>query len=361
MSASPLMSIGMRAMAANYAALQTTGHNIANANVEGYSRQQVELATAKGQFTGAGFFGKGVDVQTVTRSHNEFLTREARATRSARRHGRGPAASAAAARGVFRPGEQGVGYAAGQFLNSMVDLASRPPDSSTRQVVLARAADWPTRFAAAGAQLDAVQDGVTAGPEVRRSPTVNRTRAAASPSVNEQIAALRGVGQPANDLLDEREHLISAAQRIWSRSTHHAGRRRHARRLHRRRPAPRAGQARRRSSRRARPARPVALARSAIVDSGGWRAHRRRAGSAAARSPACCGSRTTTWPSRATSSARLAAALARRREPAAGARPGPAHPPGSGAAIFAVGGAAGLGRADATSVTPPATSLATSR
>ena len=48
MGSSPLMALGLRAMAASYAALQTTGHNIANANVAGYSRQQTELATAKG-------------------------------------------------------------------------------------------------------------------------------------------------------------------------------------------------------------------------------------------------------------------------------------------------------------------------
>jgi hypothetical protein len=40
-----LLSLGTRAMAANYAALQTTGHNIANASVAGYSRQRVELET----------------------------------------------------------------------------------------------------------------------------------------------------------------------------------------------------------------------------------------------------------------------------------------------------------------------------
>ena len=66
------MSLGMRAMFANYAALQTTGHNISNANTEGYSRQQVELKTSGGQFTGAGFFGKGVDIASVTRSHDAF-------------------------------------------------------------------------------------------------------------------------------------------------------------------------------------------------------------------------------------------------------------------------------------------------
>ena len=82
MGTSPLMSLGIKAMAANYAALQVTGHNIANANVAGYSRQQAELSTAGGVFNGAGFFGRGVDVTSVSRLHNEFLTREAASARS---------------------------------------------------------------------------------------------------------------------------------------------------------------------------------------------------------------------------------------------------------------------------------------
>ena len=55
-----LMSIGRTAMNASYAALQTTGNNIANANTPGYSRQEAQLANAPDQFTGSGFFGKGV-------------------------------------------------------------------------------------------------------------------------------------------------------------------------------------------------------------------------------------------------------------------------------------------------------------
>src|SRR5207244_12876613 len=83
MSTSALMSLGTRAMFASYAQLQTTSQNIANANVEGYSRQQVELKTAMGQYTGAGFFGKGVDVATVSRSYDSFLTKAAASTVSA--------------------------------------------------------------------------------------------------------------------------------------------------------------------------------------------------------------------------------------------------------------------------------------
>ena len=53
MSSSALMSIGMRAMFANYSSMQTTGHNIANAQTPGYSRQTVQLQTSGGQQTGA--------------------------------------------------------------------------------------------------------------------------------------------------------------------------------------------------------------------------------------------------------------------------------------------------------------------
>jgi len=57
MGTSALLSLGMRAMFANQAALTTVGQNIANANTPGYSRQQVVLTTPEGQFTGSGFFG----------------------------------------------------------------------------------------------------------------------------------------------------------------------------------------------------------------------------------------------------------------------------------------------------------------
>src|SRR6218665_831214 len=82
MGTSALLSLGMRAMFANQAALTTIGQNIANASTPGYSRQSVTLTTPEGQFTGSGYLGKGVNVQTVTRAHNEFLTREATSSKA---------------------------------------------------------------------------------------------------------------------------------------------------------------------------------------------------------------------------------------------------------------------------------------
>ena len=217
MGSSNLMSIGMKAMAANFAALQTTGHNIANANVAGYSRQQVELQTTAGQFTGAGFFGKGVDVASVTRLHNEFVTREAAATTSQSMGDQARLDQLDRLEKVFATGELGLGYAAGQLLNSMADLASRPQDASTREVVLARAQDLASRFAAAGAQLDSLQNGVAQDLQNGIAAVNNLT--ARIGQVNEQVSRLAGIGQPANDLLDQRDQLIAELSRYVQVST----------------------------------------------------------------------------------------------------------------------------------------------
>jgi len=207
MGSSPLMSLGIKAMAASYAALQTTGHNIANANVAGYSRQQAELSTSGGQFTGAGFFGRGVDVVSVSRSHNEFLTREAASARSLSAMDSSRLAQLRRLENIFKPGEMGLGNATSEFMNAMVDLSSRPADAATRQVALARAADLAGRFAEAGSSLDDVQAGVTS--ELRTAVAEVNGLAKSIAETNQRIAALRGLGQPANDLLDERERLIS--------------------------------------------------------------------------------------------------------------------------------------------------------
>jgi len=206
MGASPLMSLGLRAMSASYAAMQATGHNIANANVDGYSRQQAELATAKGQYTGAGFFGKGVDVSTVSRAHDAFLTRASAIATSlssmdAARQGR-----LGQLEQVFATGEAGIGYTVGTFLNSMSDLASRPADSATRQAVLADALNLANRFNSASMQFDTIQSGVTE--DLKTSVGVVNGLTASIAQVNQQVAAVQGLGQPPNDLLDERDRLI---------------------------------------------------------------------------------------------------------------------------------------------------------
>jgi flagellar hook-associated protein 1 len=207
MSTSPLLSLGMRAMFANQAALQTIGQNIANANTQGYSRQQVVLTTPEGQFTGAGYFGKGVNVETVTRSHNEFLTREAAAAKSQAFADTTMQSQLAQLEKLFPTGTDGIGQSANDFLNALVDVASRPSDPSARQVVLGKAQALASRFQSAGQQLADLQSGVVSdmNADVKQVNELAKQIAAA----NDQIARSSGNSHTPNDLLDKRDQLIS--------------------------------------------------------------------------------------------------------------------------------------------------------
>ena len=211
------MSIGARALFANYAALQTVGNNIANANTPGYSRQQVEFATTKGQYTGAGFFGKGVDVANIVRAHDAFLAKEASLTKSLSAFDQTRRGKLADLENVFPPGERGLGYSAGQFLNAMVDVASNPSDPSARQVVLSRAKELASRFAASGERLDTIQASVTS--DLTNSIGTVNSLAKQIAKVNDQIARTQGGGKAPNDLLDQRDQLIAQISQFVQIST----------------------------------------------------------------------------------------------------------------------------------------------
>ena len=221
MSSSALMSIGMRAMFANYSSMQTTGHNIANAQTPGYSRQTVELQTSGGQSTGAGFFGKGVDVVTVRRASDAFLNTQSQVASSMAAMDDARSSNLQQLETVFPPGDNGVGAAVGSFMNSYVDLANSPADSSARQVILSDAAEVADRFATAGAQLDRLQSGVTS--DLRNSVAQVNQMASQVAKLNGDIAALRGSSQTPNDLLDQRDQLVKQMGNLIKVSTITAG------------------------------------------------------------------------------------------------------------------------------------------
>ena len=203
-----LIALGARAMTANYAALQVTGNNIANVNTAGYSRQTVQLATAYSQSTGSGFFGKGVDVATVTRVHSDFLAREAATTRSLAAGDRARSVQLDRLETVFPLGESGIGYASTQVWNAFADVASKPQDRSAREAALARVDELAIRFRSASDQLDTIQTGVTG--ELKAAVASINTLTGLIASLNQRIAETRGTGHAANDLLDQRQVAIES-------------------------------------------------------------------------------------------------------------------------------------------------------
>lgn len=204
---SSILSIGTRALQTNQAVLQTTGHNIANVNTAGYSRQSVILSSVAGQFSGAGYYGKGVEAVTVERIHSEFLTRQATLSSSTSAADTKMLEQLRRLEGVFQGGPTGLGAAVSDMLNSFSDVANSPTDLTARSVSLARVDETASRFRAAATRLNEMKQGVAL--ELKDSVAAVNNLAKSIAATNSEISRALGAGQTPNDLLDKRDQLIS--------------------------------------------------------------------------------------------------------------------------------------------------------
>ena len=200
------LNIGARALTTNLAALQVIGHNIANANTVGYSRQNVQLTTAGAQAFGNGYIGKGVDMATVERSHSAYLTREAQLT--------GAVAAADAVRysrlqaleSAFPLGAGGLGSALNDTLNAWADVASSPNNLTARVVVIAKGEEFASRLRNTAGQLDALARSTQQ--QVEGSVNVINGLAQDLAKVNQRIVESAGGEHTPNDLFDQRDQLL---------------------------------------------------------------------------------------------------------------------------------------------------------
>jgi len=67
------LNIGYSGLAAAQVGIDTTGHNISNAEVEGYTRQRVVTSAATPLQTSAGNVGNGTEVQDISRVFDNFV------------------------------------------------------------------------------------------------------------------------------------------------------------------------------------------------------------------------------------------------------------------------------------------------
>lgn len=211
------LSIGANALNTNLAALQVIGHNIANVNTEGYSRQNVQLETAGYQKFGNGYFGKGVNIATVERSHDAYLTREAQITASV--------AAADAIRysrlqqmeSVFPLGEGGLGSALNSMLNAWGDVSSSPSNLTARTVAIARAEEFASRLRNTAGQLDSLRNSTYQ--QIEGAANIVNRLATDLAAVNQRIIETQGGTHTPNDLLDQRDQLVREINQYIQTST----------------------------------------------------------------------------------------------------------------------------------------------
>ena len=201
-----ILNIGTRALLSNQLALQTAGNNVANVNTAGYSRQSVLLQAVDGSFSGAGYYGNGVEAATVLRSHDEFLTRQAALTSAVAASDAKRLEQLRQLEDLFPGGASGLGAAVSDMLNAYSDVVNAPTDLPSRSVVLSRADEMAARFRTAAGSLVSLQQGIRN--ELRVTAGNINSLANRIAQANAQLTSTTGSGHDPNQLLDQRDQLI---------------------------------------------------------------------------------------------------------------------------------------------------------
>ena len=198
-----LMDIGISALFTSQQALSVTGHNIANVNTPGYSRQQVTLAANRPENGSPGQIGTGVHAESIRRSFDSFVEQQLLSSRE--RLGEFTASSNALARLEPLFGDsrnQGIGAGLNEFFSALQDVATNPNDLSARTVFLSKATALAGQFNQSAAALTNAQQSIDH--QIGQTITdVNRLTSQIA-GLNEKIANAESSGQQANDLRDER-------------------------------------------------------------------------------------------------------------------------------------------------------------
>jgi flagellar hook-associated protein 1 FlgK len=203
---------GLSSLYAQRRALELTGHNIANANTEGYSRQRVDLEANGGpsvpalhsRWTEA---GNGVTVAGVERLRDQFL--ESRALRE-----RGDLAALTGDRVLLgrveavlsEPGDSGIQAQLADYWSGWDDVANKPDSLAARSQLIERAETLASGLNGArerlATQWSASQEQLTATVQ-----DVNSVSAGVA-DFNRAILDATNAGLVTNDLADKRDLLV---------------------------------------------------------------------------------------------------------------------------------------------------------
>lgn len=205
--ASNILSIGQSALAAAQVGLSTTGHNIANAATPGYNRQVVVQGAALPQNFGFGFMGQGTEISTVKRIYNEYLGNQVQTAQASKSGLDSYYAQIKQIDNLLGDATTGLSPVMQDFFSSIQDVTSNPSGIPARQGVLSTAEALASRFQSLAGRLEEIEQGVNS--QILSSVSSINTYAQQIASLNDAIGrAQRATGQPANDLLDQRDQLI---------------------------------------------------------------------------------------------------------------------------------------------------------
>ncbi len=184
--------------------VNTTSHNISNAENKEYTRQRVVQESTKSLSVGNSLIGTGTKVESITRVHNEFVYTRYQQSSERNSYISTLEQNLEEISNSF-PDMEGVGIKndLDNYLSSWSGLAQDPSSNAQKEVVVASADNLATSIKTTYERVDKLHKNLDEE-LVASIDEVNRTLKEIA-SLNSQISGLEANGSTANDLRDKRD------------------------------------------------------------------------------------------------------------------------------------------------------------
>ena len=213
-----LLNTGLSGLNAAQVGLQTAGHNIANASTPGYSRQQISQTTNTALGGSAGLIGQGVNVASVNRVYDDLLFAQGLQAQSQSSQLDGYYSQLQQIDNMFGDTNSGLAPVLQGFFNSVQGLANTPESVPSRQQLISSAQILVSRFHALDQRFSDI--GGESNTKIVNSVTEINSLAQSIAKLNFTIRQVEGTyGQPANDLMDQRDQLLTQLNQEIGTST----------------------------------------------------------------------------------------------------------------------------------------------
>lgn len=214
------IEISKRGILTQQAALTTAGHNVANANTPGYSRQVVNMVAAEPiealslqRSTIPGQMGQGVMFTDVSRIREAFLDKQyANENKSLGEWSVRQDTLEKLEAIINEPSDTGLRQVLDNFWNSWQELSKQPDNLETRAVVKESAIAVTDAFNHAAKQLNDLSSDLNDNITVKVTQVNSTLKQIAG--LNNEIFRVEGLGNSANDLRDQRDLLVDQLSKV---------------------------------------------------------------------------------------------------------------------------------------------------
>ncbi|MFH7818129.1 flagellar hook-associated protein FlgK [Neobacillus thermocopriae] len=215
------IEVGRRALSAQQSALTTTGHNIANANTTGYSRQRAEMqATSALSVPGMHNhqIGTGVDVTKLVRLREEYLDVQLRGENKNLGYWEAKSDTLSKIEEMMNePSDTGLAYIMDEFWKGWQELAKNPESAAARAVIRQKGVAVAETFHFLSDSLTQLQNDLK-NIIMYKTNEVN-SLANQIANLNAQISRLVINNYEPNDLYDQRDLLLDQLSKIVNINT----------------------------------------------------------------------------------------------------------------------------------------------